>query len=63
MFVGEETSMTITSTGTSAIYSAALNPPQGSPAQPKTQQTTQDHVDLSPQAKAATDVDHDGDSH
>jgi hypothetical protein len=55
--------MTISATTPNQIYAAALNPTQEKPAHQNSQKVAQDSVELSAQAKAALDVDHDGDSH
>jgi hypothetical protein len=61
---GASTGMTIQPTSSAAVYSGA--PPtstKSAPATPSTQQPAQDTVQLSAQAKASLDKDHDGDSH
>jgi len=45
------------------IYAAGPSPTKSKPAAQSTQQMPQDTIQLSAQAKAMLDQDHDGDSH
>jgi hypothetical protein len=55
--------MSIQPIASSDAYYAASNSTTSAPAAKSTQHTPQDTVQLSPQAQASLDKDHDGDSH